>query len=380
MVNGRPVDVIVFLFYFSVTLIVCPSVASCIEVKEVLVVVNKRMKSSVEIGEYYMKRRNIPEDHIVFLSTSTEEIVTRETFDSEIKSDIQRKITSLEENQYDSGANRISTLITIYGVPLKINTPLNIKNRSSVDSELALVRIADYDLSGWISNPYFLGNFAQQIKYSKNDVMLVSRLDGPDPETVYRIIDDTLESEKNGLQGKGYFDARGLVKNMEDARTKELGTGYKRYDYSIKVAAAKVQKRFKTVLDDKQPLFPENSCPEAALYCGWYSLANYVDSFNWVQGAIGYHIASAECSTLRNPSSSVWCLRMLQKGVAASVGPVYEPYVQGFPLPEIFFEKLVEGYMSLGEAYLVSLPFISWQMVLIGDPLYQPFAPIELIE
>lgn len=56
---------------------------------------------------------------------------------------------------------------------------------------------------------------------------------------------------------------------------------------------------------------------------------------------------------------------MLEKGVAATVGPVYEPYVQGFPLPELFFSRLAEGYMSLGESYLVSLPYLSWQIILI---------------
>jgi hypothetical protein len=70
---------------------------------------------------------------------------------------------------------------------------------------------------------------------------------------------------------------------------------------------------------------------------------------------------------------------MLEKGVAATIGPVYEPYVQGFPVPHVFFGELLEGYMSLGESYLVSLPYLSWQMVLVGDPLYQPFSPVEVL-
>jgi hypothetical protein len=56
---------------------------------------------------------------------------------------------------------------------------------------------------------------------------------------------------------------------------------------------------------------------------------------------------------------------------------VHEPYVQGFPVPHVFFSFLIDGYMSLGESYLVSLPYLSWQMVLVGDPLYQPFRPME---
>jgi uncharacterized protein (TIGR03790 family) len=64
---------------------------------------------------------------------------------------------------------------------------------------------------------------------------------------------------------------------------------------------------------------------------------------------------------------------MLEKGIAATIGPVGEPYVSGFPLPQIFFGYLVDGYLTLAECYLISLPYLSWKMVLIGDPLYRPF-------
>ena len=129
------------------------------------------------------------------------------------------------------------------------------------------------------------------------------------------------------------------------------------------------------IIDDRPELFEEGACLDAALYSGWYSLANYVDVFTWRQGAIGFHIASSECATLKRENSQVWCKRMLEEGVAATIGPVYEPYVQAFPMPDLFFTKLVEGYLTLGEVYLISLPFLSWQMVMIGDPLYLPFKP-----
>jgi hypothetical protein len=64
---------------------------------------------------------------------------------------------------------------------------------------------------------------------------------------------------------------------------------------------------------------------------------------------------------------------MLEKGVAATIGPVGEPYVQAFPPPEIFFGLLIDGHLTLAECYALSNPFLSWKMVLIGDPLYRPF-------
>jgi uncharacterized protein (TIGR03790 family) len=60
-------------------------------------------------------------------------------------------------------------------------------------------------------------------------------------------------------------------------------------------------------------------------------------------------------------------------GVVATVGATSEPYVQAFPLPEFFFRLLVDGRLGLAECYFLGTPFLSWQMVLIGDPLYRSF-------
>jgi uncharacterized protein (TIGR03790 family) len=101
-----------------------------------------------------------------------------------------------------------------------------------------------------------------------------------------------------------------------------------------------------------------------------------VDAFEWEPGAVGYHIASSECATLKG-DSQVWCKRMLEEGAAATLGPVDEPYVQAFPLPELFFGLLLEGHLSLAEVYALATPYWSWKMVLVGDPLYRPFAQAE---
>lgn len=127
------------------------------------------------------------------------------------------------------------------------------------------------------------------------------------------------------------------------------------------------------VVDAKESLFQPGTAPSAALYNGWYSLGKYVDAFSWPRGAVGFHVASSECTTLKKEGSRVWCKAMLEDGVAATVGPVAEPYLQSFPSPEIFFGCLVEGRNELAECYAMANPFWSWQMVLLGDPLYRPY-------
>jgi len=402
--------VIVAVFFgFSVH----PTVSWALEPDEVMVIANTRANDSLDLAEYYMQQRHIPVKNLIKIRTTWKEHCSRETYDEEIRNPIRAALAKL------GGEKRIRCLVTMYGVPLAIEPPrpednvqgaqrkqrlqmLNkeqeeakdnrlaeivkekqqieqqvaqgekMDSRAAVDSELALVLAGDYPLEGWLPNPYFLGFREQQTLLKRDTVLMVSRLDGPDPATVRRLVDDALFAEKKGLQGRAYFDAR-----WPKPAEKKLD-GYALYDASLHTAAEglRTSGRMEEVkLDANEALFQKGDCPQAALYCGWYSLGHYVDAFTWVRGAIGYHIASSECATLKQKDSQVWCKRMLEEGVAATIGPVYEPYVQAFPLPDLFFLTLTEGYLSLAESYLVSLPYLSWQMVLIGDPLYKPFAP-----
>jgi uncharacterized protein (TIGR03790 family) len=341
----------------------------------VVIVANKDVWHSLELAQYYMKQRNIPQDHLIKLRAPAEENCSRDDYEKYIASPIK---TFLIKN--DPEGIQFRCLVTMYGLPLRVDPPeltsderktlselykkydsvrekikkkgnqdqdneehrrlkeeeASLKKQidhirktfqgASVDSELALVREDPYPLEGWLPNKYFLGFHGRDIKNSPQKVMLTSRLDGPSKEIVRRMIDDSLHAEKEGLQGKAYFDAQ-----WPDPEEKEL-TGYRLYDRAIHQAARLVEKsqRMPVVLDSKEEVFQPGQCPDAALYCGWYRLAHYVDAFT-------------------------------------------EPYVHAFPLPNLFFGLLLEGRLTLAECYALSNPYWSWQMVLIGDPLYRPF-------
>lgn len=402
--------IINLFFVFTFVAGGAPRAVQALEAEEVLVVVNRRMAGSESLARYYMNKRQIPENNLLRLSLTLEESMSREEFDAVLKKKLASAIARRKPE-------RTEAVVLLHGIPLKVEAPrptweeaeelrrlrleeaasakgqrsggetfatikkdlksriealLKHDQRASVDSELALVkREASYPLSGWLENPFFLGFQGQELTISRDEVLLVCRLDGPDEATVRRIIDDSLEVEKSGLRGRACFDARW------PRPTEGFGLGgYQRYDLSLHRAAEVAARRLPTTLDSREELFSGGDCPDAALYAGWYSLGRYVDAFSWNRGAIAYHIASSECTTLRDKTSSAWCINLLARGVVATIGPVHEPYVQAFPLPELFFGLLLQGHLSLGEAYLVSLPFLSWQMVLVGDPLYRPFAPL----
>ncbi len=382
--------------------------------EEVLVVINARSAASRQLAEFYMERRAIPRHQRVLLSTPETETIDRPTYRERIEAPIR---AWLEDPVH--AESTIRCLLLFYGLPLRINaedaaltseiaaqrkvrddlrsrldalaaddprrsvltpqlqaaatrlTQLAAKTpRAAVDSELALVRAGNTEQRGWLPNPYYVGYRGQTLPLAKDQVLMVSRLDGPTPEVVRRMIEDSLSAEAEGLTGNACVDAR-----WPPPADKRGLTGYARYDYSLHQWAAHLAEHWpgKRFFDQSTALFGAGACPDAALYCGWYSLGRYVDAFTWRRGAVAYHIASSECTTLKAPGSQVWCKRLLEAGVAATLGPVYEPYVEAFPLPALFFGLLAEGYLTLAECYQVSLPFLSWQMVLLGDPLYRPF-------
>ncbi|WP_319521382.1 TIGR03790 family protein [uncultured Desulfosarcina sp.] len=383
--------------------------------EEILVVANEKSGEGVELARYYARLRGIPKSNVVLLNVPVGETCSRDVYERQIAGPLRRILATFEPSW------RIRCFVLIYGLPLRVKPPPqradaevealrsqkqaleeriekgsesksdfsvsavadeleDVRNRlnqlkissdalASVDSELSVVKGADAPIGGWIENPYYIGFSKRQLPVSKSKVLMVSRLDGPDAASVRRIIDDSIAVEKKGLTGVAYFDARWP---MDDSATR---SAYRRYDRAIQRAARRVEEsgRLPVVLDTAGTLFQPGQCQRAALYCGWYSLAHYVDAFDWQKGAVGFHVASSECKTLKKEDSQVWCKRMIEDGVCATVGPVGEPYLQSFPEPEVFFGFLTEGVLSLAECYAVSLPYLSWKMVLIGDPLYRPF-------
>lgn len=240
---------------------------------------------------------------------------------------------------------------------------------SSFDSELSLVHWNDYPLDRWQPNLLYYGYGSH--KLGGTSIVLVSRLAAPSLALAKGLVDKAIATEKKGLAGKVYLDARGMAYDKDKA---EPGS-YDAFDQSLRDLAERLQKHTKleVILNDKPELFQPGECPHAALYCGWYSLSKYVDAFDWAPGAVGYHLASGEAATLRKPGGTAWCNAMLEDGVTATLGPVYEPYLHAFPKPDDFFSLLLTGKYTLAEVFYRTKPYNSWAMTLVGDPLYNPF-------
>jgi hypothetical protein len=119
--------------------------------------------------------------------------------------------------------------------------------------------------------------------------------------------------------------------------------------------------------------FPATDC---ALYYGWYAGAVAGPfaqrDFRFTPGAVAVHIHSFSAGTLREPNLD-WVAPLLMHGAAASLGNVYEPYLQLTTHLDIFNDRLLHGFTFAESAYMATQA-LSWMTTMVGDPLYRPYA------
>ncbi len=352
-----------------------------------VVVYNKAALDSVELAKFYAQRRGIARDHLVGLTCSTYEEISREEYDTDIALPLREifkarhwwTMRETPEHQEAVLTTSIRFVAVIKGVPLKIRPttapypgdepgpgPVDSHNEASVDSELATLGFFSRRISGAQLNPYFQS--FQSIGGLENaGLLLVCRLDAPTAATVRRMIIDAIAAEKSGLWGRAYVDSAHNVApgfNLGDQWLAEIPQQLHKVGIPV-------------VYDDSPLIFPDGfPMTDCALYYGWYA-PNVAGPFNqpefrFVPGAIAIHIHSFSANTLRDPNAN-WVAPFISRGAAASLGNVYEPYLQLTAHLNILNDRLLHGF-TLAESAYASIEALSWMSVIVGDPLYRPYA------
>jgi len=355
----------------------------------VVIVANSSDSDSRELAAYYAAARGIPAENIVALPMPTEETIAWPDFVSKVFNPLfaelaQRGwIESLPAQGVDSFGrrramvlgHRISYLVLMRGVPLRIAENVEWKpatlpsgpaakiavNQAAVDSELALLAASGTPVVGHVPNPVFRQRHTAGI--FADSMVRVARLDGPTPAAVRGTIDSALAGERQGLAGRAYIDLGGPHPQGNawlEAVVRQLAP--LGYEMDVDRAAA--------------TLAPLARFDAPALYFGWYAgSANgpfTVPGFRFPPGAIAVHLHSYSAQSLRT-DKQFWCGPLASRGVAATLGNVYEPYLEVTHHLDLFVEALLRGE-TFGAAAYYAMPVLSWQSVALGDPLYRPFA------
>jgi uncharacterized protein (TIGR03790 family) len=362
-----------------------------------LVVYNTNDPDSRALAQYYAARRNIPAERVLAISSPVTEEITRAQYDDTIRSPIVSYLTQKDWmarqpqrvrvgnrvlNLLVATRNDIWAIVLMRGVPLKIAPdpsdtdsmqyePELQTNAAAVDSELALLPVFGLPKGGYVPNIFFDDQMAGIKRVGPElarNMILVTRLDGPQPSDVRRMIDECLDAEKNRLAGLAVVDTRGIT---------EVKDGYISGDIWLRNSRdSLVRDGWDVKFDDKPEVLPATDpCNRVALYVGWYhdgAIGPWVTPpKRFVPGAIAYHLHSFSAATVRGATSG-WVGPLIAHGADATMGMVYEPYLALTPHEDIFVRRLLQGDYFAEAAY-ASERGLSWMLTVVGDPLYRPF-------
>jgi len=368
--------------------------------QRLLVVYNLNAPGSEQLAREYATNKGVPPHLLAAIACSTQETVSWDEYVETIREPIlhflekNKLIERAQSHAVVNGATR-SLLVTIrcqidgillsYGIPLSIahnpsfldeTVPQHFQTTAAaVDSELATALTWGLNPTGPLPNPFFQSQTPfRHPEQPPIRMLLVTRLDGPDPETVRQRMRQAMQVEQSGgLRGLGLFDARGLTEPP-------LKIG----DEWIITAARLFRKAaFKTRLDDHPAQFPADAhYTNVVYYLGWYSahpegiFTN--PQFSLAPGAVAYHIHSFSAQSVRS-STSHWVGPLIAKGAAVTMGSVAEPYLGMTPHLDIFTDRLLRGW-TFAEAAYAAQPALSWMITFVGDPLYRPFPTAPLTQ
>jgi uncharacterized protein (TIGR03790 family) len=375
-------------------LLCCPFIAHADDLSNrVIILANSADPDSVHVARHYAEARHVPEANIISLEMPLTETIAWTDFLRTIWEPLEAELVRLQwidaipmrlvdtvgRTKYAVSGHRISYLVTCRGVPLRImhdpalfspalpytENTLFRTNAGAVDAELSLLARPGYSINAFVPNPLYRDD--KPTAAEEAQVIKVSRIDGPTVEDALGLVDLAIEGERTGLLGRAYVDIGG--KHQEGERWLE--------------AAATVLSDlgFDTDVDRSPTTIPATARFDApVLYFGWYASAVNgpfkLPGFRFPPGAIALHIHSYSAETLHSAESN-WCGPLIARGVTATVGNVFEPYLQLTHRPDLLLRALVRGE-TFGDAVFYAEPVLSWQTIAIGDPLYRPFAfPFE---
>ena len=348
----------------------------------VLVVANEASADSGRIAEHYVRVRAVPADQVVRIKVDVADEVERSVFDTQIHSPIA---TWLRQH---SAQDRILYIVLTKGIPLRIKgTSGRNGTVASVDSELTLLyrRLLGQTpaVAGLLDNPYYLGTLpvtqAKLFSHQVSDLYLVTRLDGFTVDDVLALIDRGAAPVR---QGRILLDQRAGLSDpignrwLQAAADKLTAMGF---------GARLVNETTEQVLSDEKNVFG---------YYSWGSNDRAITrrrfGFGFVPGAIAGMFVSSDGRTFTEPPAS-WTIGkwddkttyyagspqsltgdLIREGVTGVAGHVEEPYLDGTIRPDILFPAYVSGF-NLAESFYLAMRYVSWQTVVVGDPLCAPF-------
>ncbi|HXB75312.1 MAG TPA: TIGR03790 family protein [Candidatus Acidoferrales bacterium] len=334
-----------------------------------LLVVNGSVPLSRQIADYYRPRRSVPVTNVCVISTTGEEEIPWSVYEEQIERPVG---DCLKKNGL---TEKVLYIVTTMGVPLKVDGAGSgmQAEHASVDSELTLLysklKGGNYQRAGGVPNPFFMKRDAT-FGHPQFPIYLVTRLAAYDFADVKGMIDRSLAARN---RGKFVIDL--------NSPNPEPGNNWLRN-------AALLLPKDRVVLDATAEVLYNQT--DVIAYASWGSNDDNRKQrrlrFQWLPGAIAAEYVSTSARTMKRPPDTwtytTWedkqhfyagspqglVADLIHEGASGASGNTYEPYLAGCARPDYVLPAYFEG-RNLAESFYLSLIYLSWQAVVLGDPL-----------
>jgi uncharacterized protein (TIGR03790 family) len=371
---------------FGTLLILTSSIGNkCAEAQSaanVLLVVNSTSAASGSVSRYYAERRGVPQDNVCSITTPATESISRADYLAQIEQPIWQCIAGLRAH------DRILYIVLTKDVPIRISgTGGRAGTYASVDSELTLLYRRrsgqQAPVAGFVPNPYYAGSgpiaSIKPFSHELQDIYLVTRLDGFTVQDAIALIDRATTPSRAG-------------RFILDERATLIDSGGDRW---LRSAAERLREQGlgdRVELDESTKVLTKEA--DVLGYYSWGSNDPAIQirdfELQFVPGAIAGMFVSTDGRTFKEPPAT-WRPSndgrresifggshqslvgdLIRAGVTGASGFVDEPFLDATIRPEILFPAYVSG-RNLAESYYAAMPYLSWQSLVIGDPLCAPF-------
>lgn len=333
------------LRFLSLLLAVCalgavfPSAArAALKPEQLAIVINDEDPDSVAVGEYYRKRRAIPDANVVHVRIPGKpQRISLARFRA-LKEEIDAKL----------GPN-IQAVLMVWTAPYAVDC-------NSITGAYSL----GYDASQCLKScaagtpsPYF--NAKSKAPYTDHEMRLSMLLPTESVDGARALIDRGAAAGFRTVPATAYF-----LSTSEKARNTRAGF----FPPSGRIAARKL--RIKAMQADVL-----EGAQDVLIYQTGMAQVAKLETLKFVPGALADHLTSLGGDLLGSAQMS--SLRWLEAGATASYGTVSEPcnHWQKFPNPAVLLRNYVAGDTAI-EAYWKS---VAWpaQGLFIGEPLAAPY-------
>ena len=357
-----------------------PSEAPSLTPASVLLIVNHQSDESVKIGEHFARARGLADEQVVRLAVDPVDEVSRAVYEGAIERPIADHIARYRLH------DRVLVLVLTKGVPLRVaGTRGREGTVASVDSELTLlyrkmlgVSVAP---SGRVGNPYFLGERplaeARQFTREAHDIYLVTRLDGFTAGDATALVDRARAARP---EGRVVLDHRAALDDPGNRWLDEAAARLEAMGWGDRL----IVERTSRIVTEPQ---------DVLMYYAWGSgdaaRKTRATGLGFVPGAIAATYTATDGRTFTAPPEGwelgTWAQSsshyagspealagdLVREGVTGVAAHVADPFLDGTVRPQVLLPAYASGF-SLVEAYYLAMPFLSWQTVVVGDPLVRP--------